>query len=162
MTRAVWPKPSDLDRLGRFLGSQIDEGIVWKEIRSAERKGIATRSYGFERDRSKKVNHPKHFLKPTHLQLEFCPDYNIITVEFVCLPDNERGKGIGTRVLNYLEEFALSLGYKVLTLSSMHESERFWLKNGFQPLDDTAHRYPRAMVKLLSANVDPEYLYCQL
>lgn len=162
MTRGVWPEPKHLNQMAEFLDSLIDEGIVWKKLPLEEKKGIVTRKYSFERDSRKKVKHPEHYLKPYHLQIEFCPDYSMVTIDLVCLPDSERGKGIGTRLIKRLEEMALSLGYKALTLSSIPQSEAFWLKNGFQVLDEKMRRYPRAMVKILSPDLDPERILCWL
>ena len=162
MTRANWPDPSRLDDLCRFLEFLIDEGMVWKEIRCKVKKGITTRTYGFERDSHRKVKHPEHFLKPTHLLLEFNPEFKLITIEFLCIPDSERGRGVGTCIIRRLEQEARELGYIALTLSSMAESEPFWIKNGFEPVDHFVSRYPRVMVKLLSPDIYPEQFFCQL
>lgn len=162
MAKASWPEPSRLDVLCSFLEAQIDEGMVWKEVRRTFKRGIATRTYGFERDSHHKVKHPEHFLKPTHLLLEFNPDFNLVTIEFLCIPDSERGKGVGTRIVERLEQEARELGYIALTLNSMAESESFWQKNGFQPVDQFTSRYPRGMVKLLFPDISPEQFLCQL
>ncbi|NPV90900.1 MAG: GNAT family N-acetyltransferase [Firmicutes bacterium] len=162
MTRAAWPEPMHLEWLSGRMESIIDEGVTWSELQRTEKAGVTTRVFSFERDSHRHLNHPEHYLSPTHLKLQFCPAYNLITIDFICLPESDRGKGEGTRLLGYIEELAASLGYQALTLSSMLPAEHFWQKNGFQVLDEENHYYPRAMIKPLVPDLDPEQILCQL
>ena len=67
----------------------------------------------------------------------------------------QRGKGVGRKLMEYLEEYAMTKGIKKLTLSATPAGRPFYEKVGFQPVVPTivifngVEYYETEMIKVL-------------
>ena len=66
-------------------------------------------------------------------------------IEFICIPEGERRKGIGKRIFKSISWMVDKLGYKRIVLHSMKASEPFWKAMGFIPVSPQNQNYPRRM-----------------
>lgn len=63
-------------------------------------------------------------------RLQFNDDH-IAQIRFMAVKDEHRGKGLGTKVLNYLEEKAIQNQRKIIILQARENAVNFYLKNGY-------------------------------
>ncbi len=91
----------------------------------------------------KRYNSPSGIKKQIKGRVVFCAFENNRLLGTIALKDNEivgfnvsfsiRGKGVGSRMLNFLENFARKKGIKKLTLTSTTSAFNYYKKRGFKP-----------------------------
>jgi len=91
----------------------------------------------------KKFNSPSGIKKQIKKRIVFCAFENNRLLGTIALKDNGvvgfnvgfniRGKGVGSKMLNYLESLARKKGMKKLTLTSTTSAFDFYKKRGFKP-----------------------------
>ncbi|MGI6648845.1 MAG: hypothetical protein ACOX5W_07235 [Bacillota bacterium] len=154
---AKWPTDYHLDQVAETLQSALDEAICWRLVVSGfskEKNGhipdrSLSRIYCWERDASKPLRHQRHYLKVTQLQVKFIAEIQTINIDFLCIPNGERGKGIGKKVVNCLFLIIQELGYNKVLLHSYKSSVPFWTKMGFCPVAPESTIYPKRMFRNL-------------
>ena len=92
----------------------------------------------------KEYNSPKSIKEQLLSRVIFCAYENERLVGTIGLLKNEvvglyvsyakRGKGLGKTLLDHLETYAKSKNFKELVLTSTPSAEKFYLKNGYQPI----------------------------
>jgi len=144
--RAQLPTEVQLESIAEVIRLALDEAICWRMVHIGLVPGNLSRSYCWERDASRPLRHRQHYLKITQLQLRFFFEAGVMNLEFLCIPEGERRKGIGKRIVQCLFAIVQELGYHQILLHSVKASEPFWLSFGFLPVSSTSEIYPKRMV----------------
>ena len=151
-TGAQLPTEDQLEAIAEVMRTVFDEAICWRVVHIGLVPGKLSRSYCWERDASRPLRHQQHYLKITQLQLRFFFEARVLNLEFLCIPEGERRKGIGKKIIECVFLIGRELGYQQMLLHSVKASMPFWLSLGFQPV---------APVNLLNPKT-PRRMVCKL
>lgn len=61
---------------------------------------------------------------------------NILHIELIILPENYRNKGFGSAIVNMIKEWSIQNNYQIIELYAIHESKKFWVKQGFNTVKE--------------------------
>jgi len=149
---AQLPTEEQLEFIAEVMRQALDEAICWRVVNIGLVPGKLSRSYCWERDTSRPLRHRQHYLKITQLQLRFFFEARVINLEFLCIPEGERRKGIGKKIVESVFQIGRELGYQQVLLHSVKYSMPFWLSLDFKPV---------APVNLLNPKT-PRRMVCKL
>jgi GNAT superfamily N-acetyltransferase len=146
---AQLPTEEQLDTIAEVMRLALDEAICWRMVNIGLVPGKLSRSYCWERDTNRPLRHQNHYLKITQLQLQFFFEARVVKLEFLSIPEVERRKGIGKKIVESVFQIGRELGYQQMVLHSVKYSMPFWLSLGFQPvapINPLNPKTPRRMV----------------
>jgi GNAT superfamily N-acetyltransferase len=143
---AQLPTQVHLESIAELIQSALDEAICFRMVQTGLAPGNFSYCYCWERDATKPLRHRQHYMKLTQLQVKFFPDARVVNLDLLCIPEDERGKGIGKKIVGYLFALIEELGYSKILLHTIKASETFWLKYSFVPVSATSILYPKRMV----------------
>jgi len=83
------------------------------------------------------------------LQIEFDNTQELMQIDFLCLPEIQKGTGKGRAVVDTIKRVGQRLGYKKIVIDSIEGSYMFWLRVNFIPTDPFRTSFPRHMVHSL-------------
>lgn len=74
----------------------------------------------------------------------------IIHIELIILPENLRNNGVGSKISDVIKDWGTQNNFHSIELFAIHESMKFWIRQGFQIIKENSNR----MIYYL-----PKYIY---
>lgn len=143
INNAVFPAPVHIDAISQVLEETLGTLIDASEIPRKEKNDES--SVYWWRTASAEIIRGKAAFQYVQLQIVFTPATSKMQIDFLCLPDGQKGKGKGQIIMGVIKEVGRQLGYKTIYIESIEGSFNFWLKVGFKQIDPGRTSYPRPM-----------------
>ena len=135
----VLNNPPDLERLGALLSDKDDLHLVWPEARSPfDREQWRERLSLLPANRSYFVAHDGETIG--HVALLETEEAKTLTVSFVFVKPEHRGRGLGVELMTLVESEARILGARALRLrvrTYNPRARRVYEAAGFVPIEQT-------------------------
>ncbi len=130
--------PNSVDEVrGSAIASKVLElyGIIQRSFDYEDNKAVA-RVVDFHKDRHIRYAHPNDEIDTTlgFISYGIDPEVNGAYIHHLVVDEEHRGRGIGSRLLHYVENEAEQFGLGSMTLRALDKSPDFYLRMGYRQL----------------------------
>lgn len=146
---ALLPMTTHLEEISNILRQTLDTPIAMNPVNKKEQVDFLSRTYWWRTDTTNPVFRGQRSFNYVQLQVEFDIGLKTVYIDFLCIPDAQKGQGKGKKIMDKIIEITRMLGYTCIKIDAQESSVPFWLRVGFKALDPTSSRFPKAMVFLL-------------
>ncbi|NLK51232.1 MAG: GNAT family N-acetyltransferase [Syntrophomonadaceae bacterium] len=144
-TGALLPLTTHLEEITQLLRQTLNTPIAMTPVRKKEELDFLTRAYWWRTDTTNPVVRGQQAFKFVQLQIEFDSGRQVVIIDFLCIPEEQKGQGKGKIIVNKIIEMARVLGYVSINIEAQETSVPFWQRVGFMALEPTSTRFPKAM-----------------